>query len=373
VSDLQDSLNRGFAAIEPGPVPVEAAMAAGKRIRNRRRAGVLAGAIAVVAAAVLGVPVVAHQLALPSPPASGVRMTVNPPGPHARAGTIASGLDGNQPWSAGIAYPGTAKCVIFGTDVIDFNCKGMLPTANGDPIAFPDFGDPDNNSSKTNRFSFLLELGLVEPDVTSARVVLADGTVLTLHPVLVGGSRWVAFVAPAGVPVDSVTAYSRTGEIATTFPFSLANTRFPVFGQWLPPGQAVPKQATVTINAGVVNGAAWQAVAFVGPWGTCVGDGKDAGGFTCFASTQSLGTKLIGTGPGVWWGSAADSVSSVVITLTDGSTRRVGVTEVGRQRFWAFYLGNPADVGARWAAYDGAGQQVASGSVSEPVPPGSAR
>ncbi len=370
MSDLRESLNSAFAAINPGPAPVEATMRAGHKIRNRRRAGVLAVAVAVVVAAVVGVPVVAHQLALPSPPAGSVRMTVNPPGPHARAGTIASGFDGSQPWSAGIAYPGTAKCVIFGTDVIDSNCQGMLPTANGDPISFPDFGDPDNNSSKTNRISFLVEFGLVRPDVTSARVVLANGAVLTLHPVLVGGSRWVVFAAPVGVRVDSVTAYSRTGEIATAFPFSL-DDGFPVFGQWLAPGQAAPKPLTVTINSGIVNGAGWQAAAFVGPWGTCVGDGRDAGGFTCFAATQSAGTKLIGTGPGVWWGSAADSVSSVVVTLKDGSTRRVGVTEVGRQKFWAFYLGDPADVGARWAAYDAAGQQVASGSVSEEPPSGS--
>jgi hypothetical protein len=363
MSDLHESLNSAFAAIDPGPAPVEAAMLAGTRIRNRRRAGVLAGAVAVVVAAAVGVPVLAHQMALPSPASSSVRVTVNPPGPHAPAGTIASGLDGTQPWSARIEYPGTAKCVVGGTDVTAYNCKGTLPVANGDPISFPDAGVPDNNFFKTDRMTFLMEFGLVEQDVTTARVVLADAAVLTLHPVTVGGSRWVAFAAPFGIPVDSVTAYSRTGEIATTIPFSYDGSGFPVFGQWLLPGQAVPRRLAVTIDSGTVNGTAWTVIAYVGPWGTCVGVDGNGGVHNCYASTQPLGTSLINPGTGVWWGTAADSVSSVVVTRKDGSTLRAGVTEVGRQKFWAFYIGGSEYVGAHWAAYDAAGQQVASGSV----------
>jgi hypothetical protein len=363
VSDLHETLTSALAAIDPGPAPVEAAMLTGRKIRNRRRAGVLAGAVAVVAAAAVGVPVLAHQLALPSPPAGSVRVTVNPPGPDAPAGTIASGLDGTQPWSARIEYPGTAKCAVGGTDVTAYNCKGTLPTANGDPISFPDAGVPDNNFFKTGRMSFLIEFGLVEHDVTSARVALADGTVLTLRPVTVGGSRWVAFASPIGVPVDSVTAYSRAGEIATAIPFSYEGSGFPVFGQWLPPGQAAPARLTVTVDSGTLDGTAWQAIAYVGPWGTCIGVDGNSGVHSCYASNQSLGTALIDTGPGVWWGTAADSVSAVVVTLKDGSTRRVGVTQVGRQKFWALALTDQEYPGARWAAYDAAGNQVASGRV----------
>jgi hypothetical protein len=363
VSDLHETLTSALAAIDPGPAPVEAAMLTGRKIRNRRRAGVLAGAVAVVAAAAVGVPVLAHQLALPSPPASSVRVTVNPPGPDAPAGTIASGLDGTQPWSARIEYPGTAKCAVGGTDVTAYNCKGTLPTANGDPISFPDAGVPDNNFFKTGRMSFLIEFGLVEQDVTSARVALADGTVLTLRPVTVGGSRWVAFASPIGVPVDSVSAYSRAGEIATAIPFSYEGSGFPVFGQWLPPGQAAPARLTVTVDSGTLDGTAWQAIAYVGPWGTCIGVDGNSGVHSCYASNQSLGTALIDTGPGVWWGTAADSVSAVVVTLKDGSTRRVGVTQVGRQKFWALALTDQEYPGARWAAYDAAGNQVASGRV----------
>ena len=77
-------------------------MLTGRKIRNRRRAGVLAGAVAVVAAAVVGVPVFTHQEALPTPTTSHIRVTVNPPGPHSPAGLIASGLIGSDPWNVSV-------------------------------------------------------------------------------------------------------------------------------------------------------------------------------------------------------------------------------------------------------------------------------
>jgi hypothetical protein len=105
VSDLHENLSTAFAAVEPGAAPVEAAMLAGKKIRNRRRAGLLAGAVAVVVAAVVGVPALAHQQALPSPATSNVRVTVNPPGPHSPPGLIASGMVGNQRWDVVVQSP----------------------------------------------------------------------------------------------------------------------------------------------------------------------------------------------------------------------------------------------------------------------------
>ena len=68
MSDLHEDLNTALAAVEPGAAPVEAAMLTGRKIRNRRRAGLLAGAVAVVVAAVVGVPALTRQEALPAPP-----------------------------------------------------------------------------------------------------------------------------------------------------------------------------------------------------------------------------------------------------------------------------------------------------------------
>ena len=84
MSDLHENLNAALTAVEPGAAPVEAAMLTGRKIRNRRRAGLLAGAVAVVVAAAVGVPALTRQQALPAPTTSHIRVTVNPPGPHSR-------------------------------------------------------------------------------------------------------------------------------------------------------------------------------------------------------------------------------------------------------------------------------------------------
>ena len=47
MSDLHEDLTTAFAAVDPGAAPVEAAMLTGRKIKNRRRAGLLAGAVAV--------------------------------------------------------------------------------------------------------------------------------------------------------------------------------------------------------------------------------------------------------------------------------------------------------------------------------------
>ena len=62
-------------------------------------------------------------------------------------------------------------------------------------------------------------------------------------------------------------------------------------------------------------------------------------------------------------GTAADSVSYLVITLKDGSTVRAGVTAVGSQKFWGVPAQLVQQTGARWTAYNAAGKPVASGSV----------
>jgi hypothetical protein len=246
VSDLRESLDSAFAAIDPGPAPVDAALRAGKRMRYRRRAGLIAGAVAVVVAASVGVPALAHQTALPAPPASGVRITVNPPGPSAPVGTIASGVIGATPWSGIIEYLGTPKCLEVGLGVAPANCGAVggavmvLPTADGDPISITEYGLP-NAAYRTGHFTYIICFGLVQPDVVSAQVVLTDGTVLTLHPTTVGGSRWVAFPTWEEAPIEKIIAYSRTGETATaTVPrYSDGLAHFVpgarIFGPWRQP------------------------------------------------------------------------------------------------------------------------------------------
>ncbi|HEX4092833.1 MAG TPA: hypothetical protein VHZ33_29300 [Trebonia sp.] len=359
MSDLHENLNSAFTAVEPGPAPVEAVMLAGKRIRIRRRAGLLAGAVAVVVAAVVGVPAIAHQAASPSPASGHIRVTVNPPGPHSPAGLIASGLVGTVPWDVIVKYPGTGDCTVTGINLSLVQCTGPLTQPDGDPVSFNGAGGEPGNGTQ-----YFVSYGPVAKDVVSLRVTLADGTVLNPLPTTVGGVRMVAFASPEDVPVESVTAYSSAGEIATAIPFNGQDgDGLPSFVQWQRPGQPVPARFSGTIASGTADGQAWRAIAYLGPWGTCVVIGADA---ACFSPAQHPSTSAAGGaggGPSEEWGLAAPSVSYLIVTPTGGAPTRVGVAEVGGEKFWAFGLTKHEQMGGRFTAYDAAGHQVASGGL----------
>ena len=332
-------------------------MLTGRKIRYRRRAGVLAGAIAVVIAAAVGVPALTRQEALPQPTTTHVRVTVNPPGPHSPADLIASGLIGTKPWNATVKSPNSKDCVFGGNDMSLYACSadpGLQPTA-AVPISFEGEGGGDGADSVNISF------GRVWKDVVSARVELSDGTTLTLHPAEVDGSRFVAFADPASVPVDSVTAYSRSGAIATAIPLQLPGG-LPTFEAWLRPGQTPPARLTGTFGSGTVGGKPWRATAYLGPWGTClvVGLGSD-----CFDTAQRPATGWVGGSDGWAIGTAANSVSYLVFTLKDGSTVRAAATAVGSQKFWGLPLTWAQQADAHWTAYDDAGKAVASGSFRQ--------
>jgi hypothetical protein len=356
VSDLHESLTAALTAVEPPAAPVEAAMRTGRRIRNTRRAGLLAGAVAVVLAVVVGVPAIIRQQALPAPTTSRIRVTVNPPGPHSPAGLIGSGLIGSTPWNVTVTSSSSGNCSFEGNGMSIIACseggdQGQ-PTAAA-PISFQGEG------SDGSRVSFNITFGLVWKDVVSARVELSDGTILTLHPVEVDGSRYVAFASPVSLTVDSVTAYSRSGAIATAIPFTPPGGLLPVFEAWLLPGQAPPARLTGTFGSGTAQGKPWRATAYIGPWGTCLTVGHD---MDCLGSPRPA-TGWAGASESWVVGTAADSVSYLVITLKDGSTVRADATAVGRQKFWGVPLSSSQQTGARWTAYDDAGQPVGSGSI----------
>lgn len=82
------------------------------------------------------------------------------------------------------------------------------------------------------------------------------------------------------------------------------------------------------------------------------------------AVTGPLGTSVRGASSSAVFGSAAESVSYLTITRTDGGTLRAAAIAVGPQKFWAVPLSRQAQKGARWTAYDAAGRPVASGSLA---------
>jgi hypothetical protein len=355
VSDLHEELTTALAAVEPGAAPVEAAMLTGRKIKNARRAGLLAGAVAVVVAAVVGVPALTRPDALPAPTTGHIRVTVNPPGPHSPAGLIASGLIGSNPWNVSVKLPSSNNCVSEGNGMSIYVCTGDQgqPTAAA-PISFE--GEGGDGSPVPVNITF----GKVRKDVVSARVELADGTILTLHPAEVDGSRFVAFADPESVLVDSVTAYSSSGAIATAIPFEPPGGLLPTFEAWLRPGQALPARVTGTFGSGTVQGKPWRATAYLGPWGTCLTVSYDV---DCLGMQGRPATGWAAGSESWVMGTAADSVSYLVITLKDGRTVRAEATAVGSQKFWGLPLSQSEQTGARWTAYDDAGQAVGSSSV----------
>jgi hypothetical protein len=327
---------------------VEAAMLTGRKIRNRRRAGLLAGAVAVVVAAVVGVPAFAHQDALPTPDTGHVRVTVNPPGPHSPAGLIASGLVGATPWSLSVTAANSKNCVFAGADLGYFACNGILGQVSAaDPISF------EGESGEGGADPAFVSFGQAWPGVVSARVRLSDGATLTLHPVEVDGMRFVAFATPAGLPIDSVTVYSRSGEFAVAIPFNDPDG-IPGFEAWLRPGQARPPQFSGAFGSGVA------ATAYEGPWGTCI-EVDNAG--DCSPVIDTPGTAMMGATGSVVYGSAAESVSYLTITRRDGSTLRAAAVAVGPEKFWAVPISQGEQDGAHWTAYDAAGRAVGSGPI----------
>jgi hypothetical protein len=351
VSDLHEDLNTAFAAVEPGGAPVEAAMRTGRKIRNRRRAGLLAGAVAVGVAAVVGVPAFAHQEALPEPATGNIRVTVNPPGPHSPAGLVASGLVGATPWSLSVTAPNSKNCAFTGADFGYSSCGGLLGQVSAaDPITF------NGESSEGSADPAFLTFGQTWQGVVSARVTLSDGATLILHPAEVDGMRFLAFATPAGVPIDSLTVYSRSGEFAVAIPFTPPDG-LPSFEAWLRPGQARPPQYSGAFGSGVA------ATAYIGPWGTCL-EVDNAG--DCSPVIDLPGTAMMGSSGSVVFGTAAQSVSYLTITRRDGSSLRAAAIAVGPQKFWAVAISQAEQADAHWTAYDAAGKAVGSG----PIEPG---
>jgi len=79
-------------------------------------------------------------------------------------------------------------------------------------------------------------IGEATADVTYLIVTFTDGQRLKLIPVTVGGRRYVAWMAPLSMTVDSVTAhlggpYSDSGQTATAVPVERPG-KPPAFGRW---------------------------------------------------------------------------------------------------------------------------------------------
>ncbi len=370
MSELRESLGEAMRTVIPGEPPVDAAMRRGRAIRRRRRVTAIASAVAVAAVAVAGYPALTHWAARQAPPPvtrHHVAVTDVPPGPGSPPGLVASGVIGKQSWQLLVSKPGNLgtsqnqQCVYTKGSAFIY---GDTSTANKEqdcgPVLAPGTDPVTFTGTSTN--SNQAQVGAVAADVRYVVVTLSDGQQLKLIPVRVYGTRLVAFAAPIADGVASATAYLDNGQYRTAIPADLPAS-LTIFGQWLRPGQPVPPRATAVVASGTTDGHSWSVTAYVGPWGTCLSTA--AGESACvpvYPVTTTGDIGMVGNPPQVIYGSAAASVSYLIVRLTDGHSFRVRVVAVGSEKLFAFALGTGQTV-RLWTAYDAAGKPLTSGTL----------
>jgi hypothetical protein len=363
--DLGERMDDAFSAITPAPAPVEGAVRRGTRIRWRRRLTAAASVAAVVAAGVF-VPLTVHWQASPARPTgpSPYTVTVQPPGAHSPAGEIATGTIDGKRWQISATWLGTkdgkAGEQCFQSLGAMFDTAGGSATMNCGTVFTPDSTNPV--SFEGGRIGAVVtEYGAVETAVSYVTITLSNGGTLTLHPVKVHGTRYVAFAAPPGTVIEA-TAYSRTGEIASAISFD-DNAGMASFVTWFKPGQRGLARASGRIGSGTTGGGPWSATAYTGPWGVCVG--TSVGGYMCAPATYALRTEVIGSVPGntqVVVGSATGPADRLVVTVPGGTTLQVRPVAVGGAKFFAFAATHNMKK-LRWTAYDAAGKVVGTGGL----------
>jgi len=364
--DLHEGLEAALEAISPHPAPIEGAIRRGMAIKGRRRAALVIGVAAVAVPGALAVPSLLHRTASP-PPASPTKpytVTVQVPGRGSPPGVIALGTINGQRWwiiadraGADFSHPGQQDIILEGPAV-------------GAPEGSDQYVPPLSTAGNPGPVSFIaitngtaqVQVGAVQADVSYVTVRLGNGTVLTLHPVSVYGTRAVAFALPMRAEITEVAAYSRHGEIAYAVPFTWPDGTAWVIS-WLRPGQHQPTRVSGLIASGMVHGKAWSATAHLGPWGTCITLGGDAGtGGGCFPSASSLiGAVTLNQGATaeIAGGVAPASAARVVITQPDGTHTQVRLVTIGGEKLFAVVL-RPGTKPPGCTAYDSSGRVIVS-------------
>jgi hypothetical protein len=368
--DLHERLEAVFGAISPHPAPVDDAIRGGRVIKGRRRLALAVGAGAVAVAAAIAVPSVLRHAAAPGPAAPEQQhytVTVQAPGPGAQPGLIASGTINGQRWwiiadrpGSDVAHPGEQLIIVAGDGV------GAL---GGENLIIPTLGTqtlpgPAPLTGLTFGTAAQVQIGAVQADVAYVTVRLGNGTVLVLHPVTVYGTRAVALALPIKATITEVAAYSRHGEIAYAVPFNSPSQGAWVIS-WLQPGQVAPPRVSGPIGSGRVQGQAWSATAYLGPWGTCIESaGGTVPGGLCLPNVPEVTAVQVlnqGSTPEIAGGVMPASAARVVVTQPDGTKIQVRLVTIGGKKMFAFAV-RPGAKPLRWVAYDSAGTVIASSS-----------
>lgn len=392
MNELREDLDRALRTVTFSEAPIEGAKRDGRRIRTRRRVTLLAGVLAVAAAAAC-YPALARNSAAPPAPAPAAGQTT-PPASHdpvvtdappsgatrapggltSKTGLIAGGTIGGARWQVTVRGPGAANPVpadpcftvslsssgSFGGTCNDLQAVTASAFA-GDPAVFTAVGEGATEVS----------IAQVAQEVTYFIVTFADGQQLKLLPVTVHGYRYVTWIAPVAMTMASIVAhlggpYSDSGQTTTAVPFDLPG-QVPVINQWLKPGQSALPRAAGVAAAGTTGGHAWRATAYVGPWGTCVTVNEN--GYFCADSRPGgavqLAGPLSGSVPGLQLVlvMAPQSVAKVTVTLSAGRPVTVRPATFGSLRLAAFAVGKDV-VPTGWTAYNASGTRTGTGSMT---------
>ncbi|HEY2550844.1 MAG TPA: hypothetical protein VGI64_09735 [Streptosporangiaceae bacterium] len=347
--ELRERLGGALEVIEPSPAPLGAVLRQGKTIRRRRRAGIAAGVAVAVGIAAAVPSLLPHGAALQpvSPPRPVI--TVHP-GRSSVPGEIAHGTVNGKPWKVVLGKDASVRSTGL---PIDASVPGPQLSAGHDA----DFSST-GNARVTSTY------GRVRRDVTSLAVTLSDETVLTLRPVTLYGRPYVAFQAPTRLTITKVVAYGPYGELGYAVAFK------GMVNQWLRSDQPVPPLVTARIATGVADGKTWSITGYSGPAGLCFDVvGPSEGGPSCFGDVGPVSRPVeimeVASDPGhppdFYLGRVQPDVARLELLLAGGQAVNLRPLELAGVKYFG-YLNNAAPRLLGWAAYDAAGNQLASGS-----------
>jgi hypothetical protein len=362
---LRGQLSTVLDDVTPPAAPTAAVKRRGKAIKNRRRAGVALGlGVAVVAAAL--VPGLLRQSKAPGPVTpqnKHPKVTVRTVG-RAPRGVIAEGAIDGKPWRITVRWRYKGLCVVSSGNLPQNGCSSPRDYATAWPATLNGSGGGSTESL----------YGIAARQVKRISIELSDGAVLNLHPVRIAGRDWIGLELPSKLSVTRLVAYSRTGELAYAIPFNAARGALPSVQAWLRPGEAAPRPFARVIGSGLSAGKRWSVTIHVGPWGQCAvpaipGDERNVGCWT--AASRQPGLVMGSGGPGYfpWWaiGVVRPHVSYLLLSMTDGSTRRVPVVRIGKVPYYVIVIFHRPLI-ARWAAYDASGHRLYGGQGAPSFP-----
>jgi len=368
--DLRAQLGVALDAFTPDQLPLNAVVRQGRSLLVRRRIMVAACLVILAAAAVAG-PTLAHQLShRVSPTAPRYRVTVNPPGPGAPKGLIATGSINRVHWQmTAFEQRQSGQPNVCVQAYGDANCSGGEPpraSDGGDPFSLYTGWGPGGETWA----------GIVRSDVAYLRVDLSNGQTLTLRPVAVfgrGNASFVGFAVPFNGAITRITAYSVHAELAYAVPFTAQGALW--LPRWLRPGEpALPRPATYKIGSGTTDGNAWSVYLYTGPWGICANgtqqgnqDGMCAAGPGRLAHGQAAHQLLSAGFNNTIWSfvmAASPAVRYLVVRSPDGHSIRVRTHRYDGARLAGFVVTLPGNKGASWTAYAADGRKLGSGVVS---------